>query len=1054
MGHRLKEFGLRHPLLVPASALGLMLGLAVAVLGAVAVSLLVASIGMVFPGLLLFVVVFAATLAGRLVAGLLAVALSTLSLDYFVLGPHHQFGFSGGGDILALVIFGVVAYGIAHLVVLLDVARRREARAGDRATLLADASDVLARSLDEDAALRRILELLVPRLADWGVMTVVDDGAVRRIATVHRDAGLDTLLRGVASPASGSVAAWDPLETLPEDGVEVRTSVPDGVLPPAAGATSGRQLRARLGDGPAMLTRLHARGRAVGSLALVRAPRSRAFSEDDHDLVEEVANRSAMAMHTALVARAEQEAARTARVLQQLTASFARAIGVQEVCRVFATEGIPALGAWAGLVALLPEPNTIEVLASYGFHEDQIERMRRFPLDANLPLSEAMRERHPVILDTLANRDDRYPALRGYPPAEDHALVCLPLVSDDRLIGGLTASFPEPKAFSEREQAFMFSIAQQAAQALDRALVHESEARARASTERLRALTEGLAASATREEVAATVVRQGSLVVGADAALFYAVDHDDSLLLLADDGYPSDQLEPWRYISDELRAPVPDAVRSGSRIALETREAIEREYPYVINAPHDGDRSCLAAPITSGDRILGGAFFALRREHRFTDDELQIVATILRQGGQALERSELFEAERRARERAERIQLVTDAALASLEFDELTRTLLERVRESLQADTATLLTLSPSGRDLFIAASVGAPRENDIVVERGVPFGQGFAGTIAKTRWPLVVTDISERDVVSNWIRQNLSSLAGVPVERGSRLLGVLHVGFKEQHRFADPDVELLQLVASRVASAIERSQLYEDRERMARTLQRSLLPGRLPAIPGLRIAGVYRPFGESDEVGGDFYDVLPMEDGSWGIAVGDVCGKGAEAAAVMGLVVHALKALTRTRAAPAAILAELNEVLLESDRASDETFCTALFGRVDARGDVARVSLAVAGHPPALIARADGTVEFTTASGRPLGLFPELPLGEEVVELRAGDVLVAYTDGLIEQRGTPAEEGEARLIRLMRRCSGRSADEIAAALERAIDSLPSQDDDVAYLVIEKTPIA
>jgi putative methionine-R-sulfoxide reductase with GAF domain len=237
------------------------------------------------------------------------------------------------------------------------------------------------------------------------------------------------------------------------------------------------------------------------------------------------------------------------------------------------------------------------------------------------------------------------------------------------------------------------------------------------------------------------------------------------------------------------------------------------------------------------------------------------------------------------------VQRVTEATLAYLDLDDLLAELLKRVTDILHADTAAVLLVEDDGRTLAARAAKGLEEE----VERGfrLPVGRGFAGRVAATRQPVVIPDLdnSPVTVVNPLMREkNVRSLLGVPLIVEGTVIGVLHVGSLTQRDFSDADVQLLQLVADRVALSIERSRLAVQ-GRIAQTLQRSLLPRMLPRLPGLSMAAWYLPAAEESAVGGDWYDVIELGHRRLGLTVGDVAGHGIGAATYMGQLRSAVRA-------------------------------------------------------------------------------------------------------------------------------------------------------------------
>jgi len=239
--------------------------------------------------------------------------------------------------------------------------------------------------------------------------------------------------------------------------------------------------------------------------------------------------------------------------------------------------------------------------------------------------------------------------------------------------------------------------------------------------------------------------------------------------------------------------------------------------------------------------------------------------------------------------------------------------------------------------------------------------------------------------------RLDLTSLVVAPMTARGRILGSLtFVMSGSGRRFGDDDFELALDIARRAAAAVDNARLYRERDHIAQTLQRSLLPPRLPEIPGFQLAARYRPAGAAFDVGGDFYDAVPV-DGGWSIVVGDVCGKGPEAAALTALARYTLRAAHVVSSDPSRVLDLLNDAVLHER--DDDRFLTAAAARLTG----SRLDVAVAGQAPVLVVRAGGRVEALGEPGRVVGIAPGLGLSEASTSLQPGDAVILYTDGLTD---------------------------------------------------------
>jgi serine phosphatase RsbU (regulator of sigma subunit) len=307
-------------------------------------------------------------------------------------------------------------------------------------------------------------------------------------------------------------------------------------------------------------------------------------------------------------------------------------------------------------------------------------------------------------------------------------------------------------------------------------------------------------------------------------------------------------------------------------------------------------------------------------------------------------------------------------------------------------------------------------------------------------------------------------SYLAVPVRsRGGEVLGGLFFGHEATAVFDEEAERQVETVASLAALAIENARLhdtarreleatkraYNERDSVARVLQESLLPHRLPEIPGLEVAARYVP-GEGI-VGGDFYDVFPIGPGVFGAAIADVQGKDARAAAMTSVVRHTLRSAAQQHAGPSAALRHVDEVVRQEQDVDDPRFASAAFVLLEPRDGEAGIRLSSAGHPPALVLRAGGRVEECHFPGTLLGVAQEPELGDAVCSLGRGDALVLYTDGLIEARAANGDMlGEERVARLLAGEAGATADELATRLEQLAESYGAgrRRDDLALLVV------
>lgn len=395
------------------------------------------------------------------------------------------------------------------------------------------------------------------------------------------------------------------------------------------------------------------------------------------------------------------------------------------------------------------------------------------------------------------------------------------------------------------------------------------------------------------------------------------------------------------------------------------------------------------------------------------------------------------------REQLGRLEALTDQALAHLDLERMLDELLDRIIDLLGVDTAEVLLIDESTNELVATAAKHLEEE----VRHGfrLPVGQGFAGTIVATGSPRTIEHVDESNVVSPIIRRlGIRSLMGVPLVASGNVIGVLHVGTRYHRKFSESEVRLLHAAADRVALATHAHQA--DAERVAAAvLQRSLLPGRQPTVPGLEMEGRYLPGGVG-AVGGDWYDVFPLPDGRTGVAIGDVVGRGMRAAVVMGRLRSALRAYALETADPAEVLERLDRKVQHFEAGH---MTTVLYIVVEPGAD--RLIVSSAGHLMPFVVKPDQhAVTLDGPIDPPIGALSSVLRRSQVVTLPEGAVLCMFTDGLVERRDEPLEKSLERLGNAITAASPNSVCE-SALLAMLSSGKPA--DDIALLALRRTPI-
>jgi phosphoserine phosphatase RsbU/P len=395
-------------------------------------------------------------------------------------------------------------------------------------------------------------------------------------------------------------------------------------------------------------------------------------------------------------------------------------------------------------------------------------------------------------------------------------------------------------------------------------------------------------------------------------------------------------------------------------------------------------------------------------------------------------------------------------------LEEATPRLLRTVGQALGWDVGVIWGLDIERSVLRCVATWRSPESNASAFEElssRTTFrkGLGLPGRVwaeGRSAWIPDVTADANFPRLSVAAEDGLRGGFGVPIRRGMDVLGVVEF-FAGEIRQPDADLlEMMDAVGAQLGQFIDRTEkeraLRVSRAglaQLAHTLQQSLLPPHLPAIPGVEIAAHYEAARNGSDVGGDFYDVFESARNDWSIVIGDVCGKGPEAAALTALVRYTTRAAAIQTRRPRLVLNLVNEAVL---RHSEDQFCTVAYVRLRPEGAGARLTISCAGHPLPLRRRSDGEVKSVAAAGRVLGPFAELESVDRVVRLDPGDTLLLYTDGVTDARGSDGFFGEERLRATLASCAGSNADDTVKALERGLRDFHGGNprDDIAFVVL------
>jgi PAS domain S-box-containing protein len=600
----------------------------------------------------------------------------------------------------------------------------------------------------------------------------------------------------------------------------------------------------------------------------------------------------------------------------------------------------------------------------------------------------------------------------------------------------------------------------------------------RASAARLASLqrvTSQLSRAVTVADVAAVVLGLALGELGARSGSLCLLDGNE-LDIVDAFGYPDEVMAHWRRFPLDAPLPASEAVRTGRAVFLCSPAERDERYPVFASSPVVGDDAFAMVPLADGEPF-GCLVFGFPKPREFSADDERFYDTLAGQCAAALSRAGLYEQRERAREAAERsrdrlefLAETSNVLAATLDDQETFRRLAEHLVPGL-ADWCAIYLLD-EGRVVPVAIAHRDPTlaqfARDLVERYPVSVADPVGvGSVIRTAKPEILEPITEALLTAAardpehlaLVRSlNLRAALAVPLVARGKVIGALALAHGPGRQLDDELVALAGEVATRAAIAIDNARLFQQRTEIARTLQASLLPPELPRVPGLELGARYVAGGAGVDVGGDFYDVFPLDDHRFVAVIGDVCGRGVAAATLARLSRHAIRSAAITTRRPAAILAHLNEILLRQDSGEgpEPRFCTALVTVIDPRPDGSvELSLAVGGHPLPLLCEAGGSVGPVGAAGTLLGVLGDLEVTESELVLRPGDALVCFTDGVTERRDARRFFGDDAFLATVGGSSG-DADTVAGAVEAAVVSFADGGltDDMAVLVLRAPPLS
>lgn len=463
--------------------------------------------------------------------------------------------------------------------------------------------------------------------------------------------------------------------------------------------------------------------------------------------------------------------------------------------------------------------------------------------------------------------------------------------------------------------------------------------------------------------------------------------------------------------------------------------------------------SLICVPVLRRGKVMG-VVTALNKSNDKTFDQhdLDVLSSLADQIAVALDNSQLFSKLRRKTLEAETLLEVEKSLSLTLNLNELLELILDSLSKVVRYDAAAIFLIDKEKQEIehIKARGFDPALEPDLQLK----IGEGLAGWAAKTQSSLIVPNVREDP---RYVEARVETRSGmvVPILSQNKIMGVFSLENDELDAYHQQDLELLEAFASLAAVSLERARQHEEilekrkleeELSIARRIQQSFLPRRKPELPGFDISGINVP---SEQVGGDYYDFIPIIENQMGVAIADVSGKGIPAALIMASFRASLIAEIRNNYAIRSIMFKVNNLLFEST--AWENYVTAVYGVLDMKNHI--FTFSNGGHNAPILRHADGKMEYLTEGGVALGMFENSRYEERPVGLTPGEITVFYTDGVTEAKNRSEEEfGTRRLKQVIddshQLSARRIRENIYDAVRRFTGDVP-QADDITLMVIK-----
>lgn len=632
------------------------------------------------------------------------------------------------------------------------------------------------------------------------------------------------------------------------------------------------------------------------------------------------------------------------------------------------------------------------------------------------------------------------------------SVLCIPLRVGRENVGAIVAMSDTLRAFSSSDIELLHVVASQAALRAWHESKGESETGSQAELIQLaqRKIQElslinqvsgAVSSTLDLDELLDIAVEQSMLAVGADTGSLMLVNEDTNRLeIVASRGLPQKLVE---HTSQEVGSSVAGWVAEHGESVLVTNAHTDTRFrmPFF----RDDISSAASVPLKSKNQVIGVLNVnTTQPDRKFDERDLELLETVANELAVAIDNARLYARVNRRTKQLDSLLNVSKTVTSTLNLDELLRRLIDETIKLFGLDVCVvILTDDLSGRLRFGHGTGLKTRNKHTYYDLALP----LAAQVGKTGKKLVIRDIraAKHLITDVSKREGFRSAICIPLKNVGKIVGAA-VGFtREARRFPKSQSEIMRPLGELAGVAISNARVYRQKYKMAAILTQRLVPTSIPQIKGLDIGHIFLP---AHEVGGDYYDLLSINNGKLGIVMGDVSGHDVESAEHISMGKHVLRAYAREHMSPARVLRNTNELICEDTRA--EVFISLFYGILDLEDKILRYANAGC-ERPLRYRPSDGSVVVLDADGILLGIDSKAKYEEREIDLRPGDVLAIFTDGLTEAGAEKVRFGTDRIISTIISNAHLNAQNIADSISDAVIEYAHDrvSDDVALVVIK-----